>query len=160
MQEWQKETPMTRHRFAALAVLLLLAGCGSAPQTWYNPFGWFGGSQETESLVQDVGTPQDPRPLVDQVLALSVEPYAGGALIRATGLPPTQGYWAAELIADPVVDGRANFRFVVIPPPKPARVSTQPSREISVATTLTNRDLDGIREITVTGARNARSSRR
>jgi len=29
-----------------------------------------------------------------------------------------------------------------------------------VATTLTNRELEGISEITVTGARNARSSRR
>ena len=151
---------MTKPMLATLSVLLLLAACGSGQRTWYNPFGWFGGSQETESLVQDVGTPQDPRPLVDQVLSLSVEPFAGGAIIRATGLPQTQGFWAAELIAEPVVDGRAGFRFVVVPPMEPMRVSTEPSREITVATTLTNRELDGISEIIVTGARNARSSRR
>jgi hypothetical protein len=151
---------MTKPMLATLSVLLLLAACGSGQRTWYNPFGWFGGSQETESLVQDVGTPQDPRPLVDQVLSLSVEPFDGGAIIRATGLPQTQGFWAAELIAEPVVDGRAGFRFVVVPPMEPMRVSTQPSREITVATTLTNRELEGISEIIVTGARNARSSRR
>ena len=151
---------MTKPMLATLSVLLLLAACGSGQRTWYNPFGWFGGSQETESLVQDVGTPQDPRPLVDKVLSLSVEPFDGGAIIRATGLPQTQGFWAAELIAEPVVDGRAGFRFVVVPPMEPMRVSTQPSREITVATTLTNRELEGISEIIVTGARNARSSRR
>ncbi|MCA3450762.1 MAG: hypothetical protein INF92_10440 [Rhodobacter sp.] len=151
---------MTKRMLATLSVLLVLAACGSGQKTWYNPFGWFGGSQETEALVQDVGTPQDPRPLVDQVLSLSVESFDGGAIIRATGLPQTQGFWAAELIAEPVVDGRASFRFVVVPPVEPMRVSTQPSREITVATTLTNRDLEGISEIIVTGARNARSSRR
>jgi hypothetical protein len=151
---------MTKRLLVSLPVLALLAACGSGERTWYNPFGWFGGSEEVATLVQDVGTPQDPRPLVDQVLAMSVEPFEGGAIIRATGLPPTQGFWAAELIPDPVQNGRANFRFVILPPPQPAPVSTQPSREVSVATALSNRELEGIREISVTGARNARSSRR
>jgi hypothetical protein len=151
---------MPKITLALMSALLVLAACGTAPKTWYNPFGWFGGSQEAETLGPVIGTPQDPRPLVDQVVSMSVERFDGGAIVRATGLPPTQGYWAAELIAEPVVDGRANFRFVVIPPPERARVSTQPSREIMVATTLSNRELEEIREITVTGARNARSSRR
>ncbi len=148
--------------FAALSVMLLLGGCGSADRTWYNPFGWFGGSQETDvaTLQVDVGTSADPRPLVDQVLSMSVEALPGGAIVRATGLPPTQGFWVAELIEEPIVDGRLNYRFVILPPPEPARVSTQPSREVTVATSISDFKLEGVREITVTGARNARSSRR
>jgi hypothetical protein len=137
--------PMTRPMLASLSVLLLLSACGNAERTWYNPFGWFGGSQEEQaSLMMDVGTPQDPRPLVDQVLSLVVEPYQGGAIVRATGLPPRQGYWEAELIAEPVVDGRITYRFVVIPPAEPTRVSTQQSREIMVATSLSNRQLQAL----------------
>ena len=153
---------MRKPLLAALSVVLVLGGCGSADRTWYNPFGWFGGSRETEitSLQVDVGTPADPRPLVDQVLSLTVEAYPGGAIVRATGLPPTQGFWAGALIVEPIVDGRLNYRFVILPPPVPARVSTQPSREVIVATSISDFKLEGIREITVTGARNARSSRR
>ena len=152
---------MTKSLLATLSVVLLLGACGSAPRTWYNPFGWFGGSKEVPAtLVQDIGTPEDPRPLIDQVLSLTVEAIPGGAIIRATGLPPTQGFWAGELIEEPIVDGRLVYRFVIVPPPVPSRVSTQQSREIIVATSVSQIKLEGIREIVVQGANNARSSRR
>jgi hypothetical protein len=153
---------MPKPLFAALSIVLLLAACGSGNRTWYNPFGWFGGSQEADLSLLDatMGTDKDRRPMVDQVLSLSVDQIPGGAIIRATGLPATQGYWAADLIEEPGEEGRLTYRFVIIPPLDQARVSTPPSREVTVATSVTDRDLEGIREIVVLGQRNARSTRR
>ncbi len=152
---------MTRPLIAALAGLLLLGACGGFSQSNWNPVNWFGGSKEV-AVVQttDDGRPVDTRPLVDQVLSMSVERYPGGAIIRATGLPPAQGYWDGQLVQDPVEDGRLTFRFVLIPPPEPTRVSTQQSREVIVGTSLSDKQLEGIREIVIQGAQNARSSRR
>ena len=152
---------MTRPTIAALAGLLLLGACGGFSQSNWNPVNWFGGSKEV-AVVQTTedGRPVDTRPLVDQVLSMSVERYPGGAIIRATGLPPMQGYWNGQLVQDPVKDGRLTFRFVLFAPPKPTRVSTQQSREVIVGTSLSNKQLEGIREIIVQGAQNARSSRR
>ena len=154
---------MTRPLLATLALVVLLGACGSAPKKWYNPFGWFGGSREasaSQRVAASVGTPSDPRPLVDQILSMTVERYSGGAIVRATGLPPTQGFWAGELIAQPVVDGRLEFRFVLLPPPVTSRVSTAVSREVTAAASVSEIKLQGVREIIVTGAQNARSSRR
>ncbi|PZR00896.1 MAG: hypothetical protein DI533_00910 [Cereibacter sphaeroides] len=156
---------MTRPLVASLALIALLGACsGSGQSKWYNPVSWFGGSKETKAQMAQaqasVGTPEDPRPLVDQVLSMSVERFSGGAIVTATGLPPTQGYWAGELIEEPIVDGRLNYRFVLIPPPTQQAVSTQASREVTVATSISSIKLEQVREITVTGARNARSSRR
>jgi hypothetical protein len=153
---------MTRPLIAALAGLVLLSACSGFSQSNWNPVNWFGGSNEVAVAkpLPEGATPADPRPLVEQVLSMSVERYPGGAIVRATGLPPTQGYWDGELAQDPVKDGRLTFRFVLIPPPYAARVSTQQSREVIVGTSLSDKQLEGIREIVVQGARNARSSRR
>lgn len=152
---------MTRPQTATLAGLLLLSACGGFSQSNWNPVNWFGGSEEVViTPTTENGRPVDPRPLVDQVLSMSVEPYPGGAIIRATGLPPTVAYWGGQLVPEPVKDGRLTFRFILLPPPEPARVSTQQSREVIVGTSLSNKELEGIREIVVQGATNARSSRR
>jgi hypothetical protein len=55
---------------------------------------------------------------------------------------------------------RLTFRFVVVPPRGQTRVSTQQSREITAGIFVTNRQLAGVREITVLGANGGRSSRR
>jgi hypothetical protein len=145
---------------ATFSLVLLLGACGgTGEKKWYNPFGWFGGSQEVATL--GVSAPEeDPRPLVQQVLSMSVEQFPGGAIVRATGLPPTQGFWEAELLEQPVEDGRLTYRFVVLPPAIRHPVSTRVSREVTVATSVSNIKLEGIREIVVVGKDNARSSRR
>ncbi|OZA08094.1 MAG: hypothetical protein B7Y02_12980, partial [Rhodobacterales bacterium 17-64-5] len=86
---------------AVLTVTLCLAlvGCGAVRESRLNPFNWFKRS-EARDLVQ-TEAPGDPRPLVAEVLTMVVEPIPGGAIVRATGLPPTQGWWQAELIALP-----------------------------------------------------------
>ena len=58
----------------------------------------------------------DPRPLIGEVTALVAEPTPGGVIIRATGLPPTQGFWDAVLLPDspeliPDEDGVLGFDF-------------------------------------------------
>ena len=145
---------------AALIALTLLSACGGLRDSRLNPFNWFGRSQPA-AQVQVAAAPTDPRALVDQVLSLQVEAYPGGAIVRAKGLPPTQGYWEAELVARPLDEnGVLVLDFRVFPPTTAAGVVNQQSREITVAYNLSDIKLQGITEIVVQGAGNARSSRR
>ena len=150
---------------AALTALLLVSACAKVGASKLNPFNWFQGSRPAATLAPKEGyvVVTDDRALIDQVLTLSVEPLPGGAIVRATGLPPTQGYFDAALIADndgDPVDGVLTYRFVVSPPPTAAPVSTQASREITAAVYISDIVLAQVRQITVQGARDARSSSR
>lgn len=151
---------MTRRLTAALAVLALVAGCASVRDSRINPLNWFGRSAETRAAAP-VGraAPTDPREPVAQVIAMAVEPRPGGAILRATGLPPTQGHWDAALVPDPPAEGSTElvYRFLVQPPPVPRPAGTPVSREITVAVFLSDFRLEGIRRITVAGAGNART---
>ncbi|HSF65648.1 MAG TPA: hypothetical protein VLA78_14750 [Paracoccaceae bacterium] len=147
---------------AALAIGMTLSGCGTVRESRLNPFNWFGGSEEAEPQPALPGAPVDRRILVDNVVAMAVERMPGGVIVRATGLPPTQGYWEAELVARPVEGGQIVYDFRVFPPVTRQAVSTQQSREVEVATFLSDfrMESEGIRQITVQGATNARTSRR
>ena len=137
-----------------------LAGCGGFRQSKLNPFNWFGKSEAREVIVLPEKQ-NDPRPLVDDVLSMTVEPIPGGAIVRARGLTPTQGWWNAELVPLPVDDnGVLVYEFRLIPPPGDTDVNTPRSREVDVAIYVSDYKLDAIREIVVQGANNARSARR
>ncbi len=153
-------TAMNKPLIAALCATLALGACSTIGQSRLNPLNWFGGSEETVVAYTPEGKPADPRALVSQVIDMQLEKMPGGVIIRATGLPPTQGYWEAELVAQPVEDGKIVYDFRVFPPIAPADVSTQQSREVTVAAFLSNIKLESIRQITVQGASNARTSRR
>lgn len=150
-------------RQSIIAILVLstgLAGCGGFRDSRLNPFNWF---RPAETVV--VGDlyirPEDPRALVAQVTDLKVEPYPGGAILRATGLPPSQGFWEAELVEQPLdEDGRLVYEFRVFPPQDPQPAGTPRSREIVVAVALSERKLAGVTALVVQGAGNALSSRR
>jgi hypothetical protein len=145
---------------AALLAATVLTACGGFRDSRLNPMNWFGRSQPAEQ-VQAAAAPTDPRALADQVLTMTVEPYPGGAIVRATGLPPTQGYWEAELVARPLDEnGVLVLDFRVFPPTGAAGIVNQQSREITVAYNLSDIKLQGISEIVVQGGGNARSSRR
>ncbi len=147
-------------RPALLCLCMVLAGCGGFRDSRLNPFNWFGRSQEVEKVALPTA-PQDRRALVQQVVTLHVEEVSGGAIVRATGLPPTQGYWDAELVPQPVDEnGRLVLDFRVFPPVETMRAGTPPSREVVVALYLSNYKLDSIREIVVQGETNARAARR
>lgn len=154
---------MIRLRLAPVALVLLLSACGSSGQShWYNPFSWWGGSKEVPTtLGVPQGANEDQRPLVAQVTSLSVELTSDGAIVRATGLPPTQGYWDGALVQDgEITDGRIVYRFVLVPPVRPKPVSTVQSREVTVATYISNIKLQQVEDVVVQGASNARSARR
>ena len=156
---------MTRQAaILTLAMAVMLSGCGFG-QSRLNPFNWFGASPETETLEPVfLQERKDRRPLVSQVTALEVERTPGGAIIRATGLPPAQGWYGAELVNEDrdgqPIDGVLTYSFRSIPPHEPTRVSTVQSRELTVAVFVSDITLAATREIRVTGALNSRATRR
>lgn len=151
---------MSARPLAIMTLCLVLAGCGGLRESRLNPFNWFGKSQPRETIVL-AEKPGDPRPLVQTVLSMTVEPMPGGAIVRATGLTPTQGWWKAELVPLPVSEGGTLvYEFRLLPPIKPADVNTPRSREVTVGIYISDYKLEGLREIVVQGATNARASRR
>lgn len=152
----------------SLALALALSGCGIG-KSKLNPFNWFH-TEEVTTLDPKEGYPDvktDPRELVAQVTALEIKPTQGGAIVSATGLPPTQGWWGAELLAEndgKPVDGTITYRFVVAWPdpgaPAGSRTGTPQSREVTVAAFINNVRLAEVGKIVVIGAGNQRSIRR
>ena len=152
-----------RHVLAGLASALILGGCG-IQDTRLNPFNWFGSDEESET-VDEVAIPvdTDTRPLMPVVTSLVIERTPGGAIVRATGLPPEQGWYDAALVSETrgePVAGLLTFAFRARPPITPTRVSTEQSREIVVGRFVSDITLANTREIRVVGAENVRASRR
>ena len=143
-----------------LTTFIVLTACAAVRTSPLNPLNWFGASRPAP-LAQLATEAADPRALVAQVTALAVEPTTGGAIIRATGLPPTQGFWQAELVRIDTDDpATLTFEFRIFPPLTASRSGTVPSREVVVATSVTNVTLGTITRITVQGATNALTSGR
>lgn len=143
----------------AFVSLILLTACSGFGTSKLNPLNWFKRSAAEELVF--VQRPVDARALVGQVTELKVEPFPGGAIIRATGVPASQGYWDAELVrVDTEEGGTALFEFRIFPPPAPRPAGTPYSRQVTVAFSLSNIALDSISKIVVQGESNALSSRR
>lgn len=144
------------------ATATLMMGCASVSESRFNPFNWFGESSSTEQTVAASEEPSDPRPLVEQVTALLVEPTPSGAIIRATGLPPRQGWYDGALVpvSDGPVDGVLAFRFRAFPPPDATPVSSVQSRELRAAIAVSQAELAATRVVQVIGASNIRTARR
>ncbi len=156
---------MYRPLLAGMALVLALGGCASIRDSRVNPFNWFGQSSEVATLTPDGGwtTQLDNRALAAEISDMAVERYPGGAIIRAAGIMPTQGWWDAELVAQNEgrpLDGVLTYEFRVAAPRTQTRVSTPQSRTVSAGLRITDRRLDGVRTIVVRGAQNARSVRR
>ncbi len=139
---------------------LLLSGCGSSK---LNPLNWFGGSKEETVAVMDNSVLTDNRPLVARVTSFKIDRTPGGAILRAVGLPPTQGYWDAELVAEN--DGKPekgvlSFQFHIQKPYDAENAGPPKSREVVVAYFITNNSLQNVRKIRIRGAQNARTVRR
>ncbi len=75
-------------RLVVLGLAAALAGCAGVRKSKLNPFNWFKKSEPRETIVLP-GEEEDPRPLVDTVLSMAVEPIPGGAVVRARGVTPT-----------------------------------------------------------------------
>jgi hypothetical protein len=146
-------------RLVAVTLVVALAGCGAVRDSKLNPFNWFKKSEPRATIVLEENA--NPRPLVNTVLTMSVEPIPGGAIVRARGVTLTQGWWKAELVAQDVDEnGTLVYEFRLLPPKGQTDVNTQRSREIDVAIFISEVKLGEVREIVVQGATNARVSRR
>ena len=154
---------MERRHFIALAGIAAVAGCARVGRSRLNPLNWFGGAESVDTVqaAPDAAGVADPRPLVPQVTALRVDRTPGGAIVRATGLPPRQGWWSGALLPVPDDDPAVlSYQFRAVPPAEATRVSTPRSREVVVADFVTDQTLAGVRQIRVAGAANALAVRR
>lgn len=137
-----------------LSVILSLAACESR----LNPLNWFGGDREQRIAVDpnraSGAEDFDGRVLAAEITQLSVEQTTSGAIIRATGFTPAQGYFDAELVLVEQTDTSVVYDFRVAEPLGPATPGLQ---EIAVATQMTVGELAGIRSITVIAQTNRRS---
>ncbi len=128
---------------------------------------WFQGSrEETIALIPEGGFPEDRdlREVVSQVTEMEVLRTAGGAIIRATGLPPRQGYWAADLVPENTdelpVNGVLTYVFRIHEPRNATHSSTAYARQVHVAHFVSDTKLEGVSQIKVVGAENSRTARR
>ena len=129
-----------------------LAACGAGGSR-LNPLNWFGGAEPAPVVARSDAAPAVP--LAAQVIALDAAPTPGGAIVSAIALPPTQGFWDAELVRLPSDDPSVYLmEFRLRPPLETRRAGTQPSREVLGGTFLTRQELAGIASISVQGASN------
>lgn len=152
-----------------IAASVVLGGCGRVRNSWVNPFNWFGGGATEVAQVSPAATeestgtvlPTDPRPLVAQVTAVDFDTFQGGVIVRATGLPPNQGWWDADLVARPVdADGVLVFDFRINAPMADQPAGTARSREVTAAASVSAYKMQSIRRVVVQGASNAMGANR
>jgi len=154
-----------------LSLATFLAACGMGERVGkskLNPRNWFGSSEEERVTVTEEAEPReptyaerygDPRPIIDEVLDVEIEAVPGGAVLRARGRAPMQGYWQPALLVyrDESTNDSLAFRFIAMPPPEDQPVGTPESREILAAQFLPADVLDGLRRITVIALNNRRT---
>jgi hypothetical protein len=148
---------------------MLLSGCARISESRFNPLNWFGASTE-EQIVQrgsETLVPAsrravtvDNRALMDSITTMAVERIPGGALVRATGIAPRQGFFNADLVPVAVSGGQMTLAFRAQGPREFTETGPVRAREITAARFFTTQELGGIRTIRVEAATNARSSRR
>lgn len=137
-----------------ITAILSLAACESR----INPLNWFGGEREQRIAVNPEATAgtvdEDGRILAAEITQLSVEQTTSGAIVRATGVTPAQGFFDAELVLVEQTETSVVFEFRVA---APVGTGTAGLQTISVGAELTVRELAGIRSITVISQSNRRS---
>jgi hypothetical protein len=154
-----------RRTIVVMGMLTVLSGCGGFSESRLNPFTWFGGGSDAPDTLVPVDQVlfADSRPLIPEVARVEIDPTPGGIILRAVGLPPTEGFWDGELIVENAnpepVDGVLSFQFRILPPPFTAAPGTPRTREITVGRFITWQELDGVTVLRVVGERNERTIR-
>ena len=140
---------------------LLVAGCaGGVDSARLNPLNWFEDNKEPEpaqEVVTQVPVTTSSTELMPIVRAVNAEQFASGIILIASGVPPTFGYH--DPVLEPINEGRPIngelvFELRAKPPQGALPEGTEESREISVAKTLSQRQLQGVTSIRVMGAVN------
>ena len=168
----------------SLTVLLIagftLTSCGWSDSV-VNPKNWFGGSEEVltdaeaaeinplipQKRLSILNKKEQPIPVGDpiaQITQLRIERTTSGAIIHATGIAAREGAFGAQLTPDTpdetAENGVLSYTFRVFYPGAPTPFGTQRTRQVTVAHSLSTQQMNGVRSIRVTGAENARESRR
>jgi hypothetical protein len=152
-----------------LALSLTITGCARLAESRLNPLNWFGRSTAVAAQPQDLRplvpaaalvAVTDTRPLIDQITTLSIDRTSDGAIIRATGIATTQGFYNAQLVLVEAQGGTVTYAFRVATPTGFEAIGTAASREVTSATALSAAELAGISVVRVLAATNAREARR
>ena len=168
-----------RRRSLALCALMALAGCGGGfANSIANPLNWFGNSRSqaidpraaSNPLIPQRGLGLTRRPVlpyagqpVSQITALRVERVPGGALVQASGVTDVIGHYDVRLEPENdgvPVKGVLTYTMRSVRPAETVGVGGAAARKVTAAVPLTDQDLEGVRQITVRGATNQRTSRR
>lgn len=156
------------------ALCVALTGCARLSESRLNPLNWFGpstsspasapvdASGELRPLIPDNRRviQVDGRDLIASVTALSIDRSPSGAIVRATGLAPTQGYFNAELVPIAQEGGVLTLAFRAQAPAGFEAVGAPATREITAAYVIDAGALPGIRTVRVEASANARTARR
>ncbi len=156
--------------FVVFGFMLGLAACsgGGGSLGNFNLANWFsGGGAQSATAVRRSLAPRrgyaayvETRPLIAQVSGLWVDKTSSGAIVRATGLAPHQGFHSADLvIAKSSRKGVLTFEFRAQPPGSATSGGPAYLREITAGTFLSHAQLNGIRRIRVIAAQNSRTAR-
>ncbi len=147
-----------------LVLALSAMALGACGESRLNPLNWFERAPKGEAVAAlPAPDAYDPDTLVAQVIDLQIDPTAGGAIIRATGLPPTQGYWGAALVpanGGLPQDGVLIYLFRIQRLPGLERAGNRQSREVIAATGISGIALRDIAAVRVIAATNTLISRR
>jgi hypothetical protein len=151
---------MTRALPLILALAVALPGCARLAESRLNPLNWFGPSVPSAAqgplVPEGASATYDLRQPVAQVTGMAIEPTVSGAILRATGVAPGQGWFNAQLVETGRADGVLTYDFRVEAPAAPGGGQ----QVVTVARSLDAADLAGISVIRVQGQSNAREARR
>jgi hypothetical protein len=155
---------MSRPFIFGLCFALAIAGCARVTSSNLNPFNWFGSStvvattpearDPQQPLVPPgaLAPPPDTRELVPDITGLVIEPTADGAIIRASGVVPTQGYYNAQLVLQSFENGVLTYEMRAEEPAGGGvSVGSVASRTLNVATSVAGTTLDAVRTVRVVG---------
>lgn len=152
---------MRKGVLATMAAVMVVSGCATVRESRVNPLNWFGRSEAAAPVAGQSGAKVDDRLQIAEITELSLEQTNAGAILKVTGLPPTQGWYKAQLVLEPIqTEGELVYRFYLEKPAEAERVGTPHSRKITAALFLNEFRLAEISTITVTGMTNSRSIRR
>lgn len=161
---------MIKATLLGTAVLVSLSGCARIADSPVNPLNWFGQSTQAPAVANGQTRPlvpqgrrttvADSRALVQNVTSLHVDRTPTGAIVTATGLAPTQGYFNAELVNRGVENGVLMLEFRAQAPGAFNVPGSDLSRQMTAGYDIESADLASIQSVRVQSSSNTRTTTR
>ena len=152
---------MLRKLGVLVVILVALSGCARVSESKLNPLNWFDRAPETtagETVQRKPLVPAqaevtiiDARVLIETLSSAYHEPSSDGAILRATGIAASQGYFNAELVLVDITNGVLTYDFRVEAPTGYDAIGSAASHQITVATAIDSASLRGVRGVVVRG---------